>query len=129
MERYQSLVPKYSKGASAAIIVFDVTCEKSYTSAKELLAEAPNSCDSLLVTYFVGNKTDGKAVIDLHEAWKFADEHKAPFMEVSAKTGENVIELFVSVAERLATADSPEQGITIGEPGQRDGATAGDQCC
>jgi Ras-related protein Rab-5C len=113
MERFKSLVPKYAKGASAAIIVFDITDPESYTDAKSLLIDAPNSCEGDLLTFFVGNKIDCGYAIDVQDAKEFAQSQSATFMETSAKTGENVEELFLQIAERLAEKDSPGMGLDI----------------
>jgi small GTP-binding protein len=113
MERYKSLVPKYSKGASAVIIVFDITDPQSYTQAKELLIEAPNTCDARSVTVFVGNKLDRGSAVDVQEAREFANAHRATFMETSARTGENVVELFLFVARQLTLEGSSNAGVDI----------------
>jgi GTPase SAR1 family protein len=113
MEVYKSLVPKYSKGASAAIVVFDITDSASYEAAKELLEQAPNSAGNQLATFFVANKLDLGCAVDIPAAREFAEQTGALFMETSAKTGENVKELFDQVAARLAGAELQPAGVDL----------------
>jgi small GTP-binding protein len=110
MERYKSLVPRYSKGASVAVIVFDLTDPGSYAAGKKVLAETPNLCDPDTIPFFVGNKVDSPSAIDIEDAREFAEQNRAVFIETSAKSGENVNELFQQIAYRfMSCAHVPSQ--------------------
>jgi small GTP-binding protein len=102
MERYKSLVPKYQKGAAAAIIVFSLADPASFAAATSTLINVPHICDSNVVTFFVGNKFDLEHAIDVRDARQIAEAHNSVFLETSAKTGEGVTELFDQVASRVA---------------------------
>jgi Ras-related protein Rab-5C len=132
MDRYKSLVPRYSKGASAAIIVFDIMENESYNDAKTLLVDVPNSCDTQLVLFFVANKIDRGCAIDVQEAREFAESNHATFMETSAQTGQNVQELFEQIANRLGGTAAPTGGVDIAaatSQGSPDGAAPGAGAC
>jgi small GTP-binding protein len=135
MEKHSSLVPKYSKGASAAVVVFDVADAVSYENAKGLLIDAPNACDTALATFFVANKIDCEWAVDAREARDFAEQQRATFVETSAKTGENVRELFDQIASRVARERELPAGINIGPSRATDGKYAGEassafaKCC
>jgi small GTP-binding protein len=113
MEVYKSLVPKYLKGASAAIAVFDITDPESYEAAKGLLAEAPNSAGNQLATFFVANKIDLGCAVDIQAARDFAEQTGAVFIETSAKSGENVDNLFAQVAARLVGVELQTPGVDL----------------
>jgi len=101
-ERYRSLAPMYYRGAKAAVIVYDITNEDTFTGArswiKELKTKAPD-CIILLV----GNKVDlaenRKVNTDMVE--EFVQNHCLIYMETSAKTGENVENIFKTIARKL----------------------------
>jgi small GTP-binding protein len=113
MERYKSLVPKYTKGASAAVVVFDVTDPSSYSAAKDLLTEAPENSETDLITFFVGNKIDLGCGVDRAEVDEFVNSQHTMFFETSAQTGENVCELFREVAEQLSSIAGTQTGLQL----------------
>jgi Ras-related protein Rab-5C len=125
MERYKSLVPRYSRGASAAVAVFDVTDLNSYEAAREILDEA---CQPgiHLETFFVGNKIDLPCAVDLQDAKEFAEHKNSYFMETSAMTGENIDELFGLIACTLIVVDNPETHTDLRVP--KDPANNGCAC-
>ncbi len=101
--RFQDVVTSYFSGASLAIAVYEVP--SPYTLARlenwilRLREQAPE-CD----LFIVGNKIDeyrpGQGVT-LQEAEEFAKRYNARLFQVSAKTGQNVAELFYEVARFL----------------------------
>lgn len=113
MERYKSLIPRYSKSASAAVIVFDVTDELSYGQAKDLLIETQANSSSKIECFFVANKIDLPAVVDVIEAREFATKQETVFFETSALSGQNVEELFQQIAARVALMQAPTKGIEL----------------
>ena len=111
-ERYRSLVPKYSQGASAIIIVFDITDEESFESAKDWLSDArTNHPGGKVIWYLVGNKCDLKPSFDLEKAKLFAQEQGLEYTETSAKTGQNIENLFSDMANMLPSLPSIDQGV------------------
>jgi Ras-related protein Rab-5C len=128
MERYKSLVPRYSKGAAVAIIVFDVTDVASYAAAREILADAPALCDADTRAFFVANKADERAAVSADDARDFAEAHDAVFVETSAKTGENIEDLFTHAAALLADCEPATEPAPLVQVAEGDGASA-DECC
>jgi len=102
-ERYHSLAPMYYRGASAAIVVFDITNRDSFNRAKSWVKELQRQGNPNIVIALAGNKSDlsGKRKIEADEAQQYADENGIMYMETSAKTAANVNELFVAMARKL----------------------------
>lgn len=102
-ERYRSLAPMYYRGASAAIVVYDITNRDSFTGAKSWVKELQRRGDPNVVIALAGNKADmeSRRDVEAEEAQAYANENNIIWMETSAKTALNVPELFVSIAEKL----------------------------
>ena len=90
------MTQNFYNGASAAVIVYDVTDEKSLESAltwlDDVRSKAPQNCEIALA----GNKVDliEEVVISKQQGTKFANNQGIDiFMETSAKEGIGIKEL------------------------------------
>jgi len=102
-ERYHSLAPMYYRGAQASLIVYDITSRESFLKAQNWVRELQRQANAKIVIALVGNKLDlaGQRAVEHNEARMFADENDLLFMETSAKTSVNVIEVFTAIATKL----------------------------
>jgi len=102
-ERFHSLAPMYYRGAQAAIVVYDITNDGSFTKAKGWVKELQQQGDPNVVVVLVGNKTDmaDNRKVDPSTAQAYAQDNSLFFIETSAKTGNNVQELFTKIAKQL----------------------------
>ncbi|OHT02571.1 Ras-related protein RABF2a [Tritrichomonas foetus] len=115
-EKYRALAPMYYQGSKAALLCFDITSQISFKSAErwydELMMKAPQNIKVVLV----GNKSDleEKREVSKEEAENFVQKHNLPFyIECSAKTGDNVSNLFQKVAEFQKKFGDRSENATI----------------
>lgn len=111
-ERYRSLAPMYYRGASAAVIVYDITNPDSFTGAKSWVKELQRRGDPNVVIALAGNKADleSRRKVEFEEANAYAEENGILHLETSAKNANNVKALFVEIAKKLPkNAPQPER--------------------
>jgi small GTP-binding protein len=102
-ERYRSLAPMYYRGASAAIVVYDITNPDSFAGAKSWVKELQRRGDPNVVIALAGNKADleSRRKVEFEEANAYAEENGILHLETSAKNANNVKALFVEIAKKL----------------------------
>jgi len=102
-DRFATLIPNYVRSAAAAIVVYDSTDRESFASVGRWAAMARSEGDPELMLMVVGTKIDlvDERQVSAEEGEASAAEHGAAFYEVSAKTGDNVKELFKKLASTL----------------------------
>lgn len=107
-ERYHSLAPMYYRGAQAAIVVYDLTNKETFQKAQNWIKELQRQASPNIVIALAGNKLDlaSKRAVTYEEAKQYADETSLLFMETSAKTAANVMEIFTSIAKKLPKSDN-----------------------
>lgn len=111
-ERYRSLAPMYYRGASAAIVVFDLSNKDSYNGAKSWVKELMRRGDPNVVIALAGNKADlppSQRKVETEEAAAYAEENNILYLETSAKNASNVKNLFVEIAKKLPTATAQQE--------------------
>lgn len=99
-ERFRSLVPLYAREAFCVIIVFDLSLPQSFYNVEEWYnccrEEVGLKCPIILC----GNKEDMENEIDLELPFQWAREHDCEYFMTSAKSGHNITELFLKVANQ-----------------------------
>ena len=96
-EKYRHLIKNYYNGSNGILLVFDITDKNSFDNLNFWLDELEKNCNlNNLYIFLVGNKTDLKKErkVSYDEAKNFADMKKIPYIEISAKTGDNIDKLF-----------------------------------
>ncbi|KAL4235426.1 Ras-related protein Rab-22A [Mactra antiquata] len=114
-EKYRALAPMYYRGASAAIVVYDVTRECSFPAVKDWVRELRHNVPGNMVVAIAGNKCDLTELREVRteDAKQYAEDIDAIFTETSALTAENIKELFESIARRLPPEEiyRPNSGV------------------
>jgi len=84
-----------------------------------------------IVIGLAGNKLDlhSQRKVDAKEAKQYADENGCIFFETSAKTGANVQEIFVAIAQKLPKNVQPQQNDTIQIISTEESSRGGLGCC
>ena len=97
-EKFHSLIPSYIRDSTVAIYVFDITSRESFESLPRWHEMVTKIANPVLI--IVGNKNDldDKREIKLEELQKFAESISAKYIETSAQSATNIIELFNLVA-------------------------------
>ena len=96
-EKYRDLIKNYYNGSNGILLIYDITNRNSFDDLNYWLEELKKNCNlNNLYIYLVGNKTDleKKRQVSYDEAKNFADMKKIPYIEISAKTGDNIDKLF-----------------------------------
>ncbi|XP_069589448.1 ras-related protein Rab-17 [Ranitomeya imitator] len=111
-ERYHSVCHLYYRGASAALLVYDISSKETFTRAQLWLQELQKYvCSGEMVIALVGNKSDlqDDRKVSAEDAKAFAEQKRLLFMETSAKTGHGVKEVFQAVASELLTLEQQKE--------------------
>lgn len=117
-ETYKSITRSYFRGASGALLVFDITRRGTFASVTSWLHDLRQIAEEGIVVILVGNKSDlasaspgasgsgrdepNKRQVTRKEAETWCSENGVlRYVETSAKSGENVERAFLEVAERI----------------------------
>jgi small GTP-binding protein len=128
-ETYRCLVPMYLRGADAALIVYDVTNEKTFCDLQEWYDQLENNTSDSIITFLIENKIDFKENqgIDENIAKEFADSHRSEYRQTSAKTGDGVDKMFYDVANMFLKKCAEEIQVSVPPPKLKDESNEG--CC
>jgi len=110
------LLKNYIYGSHAVILTYDITSYASYKNLLEWYALVKDTFpNSVPVCALVGNKSDLvhlRAIRqEVHNRWS-QEHHFHPFL-VSAKSGDNVSEMFLKLASVLAGVEMNSQESTV----------------
>ncbi|KMZ09120.1 ras-related protein Rab-13 [Drosophila simulans] len=98
-ERLKSAMPAFYRGAHGVLLVYDITSSKSFENIGGWLKEIMRMCPDKLNVVLVGNKCDDldHRQVDPEQALQYARRRGFHSDVVSAKSGENVYNLFRSL--------------------------------
>lgn len=123
-ETYKSITRSYFRGASGALLVYDITRRSTFEHATAWLHDLRQIAEEGIVVILVGNKTDlapsstvasgmangeaqgleaeNKRAVTVDEAQEWCKRNGVmTYVETSARSGQNVEKAFLEVAERI----------------------------
>lgn len=98
-EAFSKLRTIYFKGSNAALGVYDVTDPQTLLKIPGWISSIKKSVKKNIPMLLIGNKIDLERNVEENEAMDLAQRLNCSYMETSAKTGENVENAFVIIAE------------------------------
>ena len=105
-ERYKSLIPAYLRGASIIFIVYDINKESSLIDAQSWITFIRNNWQGKSKLILIGNKIDLERKISFENGSEFAKKENLIFFETSAKSNENIYNMFYSAISELDFFDN-----------------------
>ncbi|XP_048850755.1 ras and EF-hand domain-containing protein [Brienomyrus brachyistius] len=108
-ERFRSIAKSYFRRADGVLLLYDVTCEKSFLNVREWVDMIEDVSQEDIPIMLVGNKADlrkqtledGINCVPVNYGEKLAMTYSALFCETSAKDGSNVIEAVLHLAREV----------------------------
>ena len=115
-ERFRSLIPSYIRDSSVAVVVYDITSQKSFQQTRKWVDDVRGERGDDVIIVLVGNKTDlnDKREVTAQQGEEEAKKHNLMFIETSAKVGHNVKGLFKRIAQALPGMEGEGQQAAPG---------------
>ena len=103
-DRYRTIAKNYYKGSHGILLLYDVTKTSSFENIREWIRDIREEVYEKAIIFLIGNKIDKKDQIKIktEEGEKLAEEFNMPFFEASAKSGENVDEIFKALYKKIS---------------------------
>lgn len=103
-DRFKTIVSSYYRGATAVMIVYDITDAESFANVNNWLEEINHYCSPELPKILIGNKSDmeHKRVVPSATAKEYAEIRGIKYIETSAKKNNAVEDAFFQLAQKTA---------------------------
>ena len=100
-ERYRSMTPMYYRGAQFAFVVYSVDNMESFQSVDQWMESLRECVEDQINVFVVANKADleDARAVTAEQGQEKAKQFGATFMEVSAKTGMGIEDLFTDLTK------------------------------
>ena len=101
-EKYKGLIPSYVRNSSIVFLIYDISVKTSFDNIPNWITFIRTIENTTLV--LCGNKTDlSEREVKKEEGEALAQKEGIAFFEVSAKTGDNIKNMFYSAVADLPT--------------------------
>ena len=128
-DKYRTIAKNYYKGSHGILLLYDTTKMSSFENIREWIQDIRQEVSPKSIIFLIGNKIDltEQRKISKEQGEELAEEFKIPFFEASAKSGENVDEVFKALYEKIIEAYGDlekEKGTKLNKKKQNKG-----KCC
>lgn len=133
-ERYRAITSAHYRRAVGAMLVYDVTSEKTFANAKRWMEELRDHAEPDIVIMLVGNKIDlcdrnpAARKVTIEQASEFAKANRLLFEETSSITAARVKESFETLLQAIynekssasnkAKKENPSSRLTVKPPSE-----------
>jgi len=122
-QRFSAVREVYYRGTSGCLLVFDISRRSSFENIPSWIAELlKNNSNRVVPIVLIGNKSDLRATIKGSIMREQSEEYarslsqwsgfSVPYIETSAKTGENVDEAFKTLLKNISNFYDGSDGLT-----------------
>ena len=106
-ERFRTITKTYYKGAHGIILTYDVTDANSFKNIRNWIKQIEANAQTSVKKFLIGNKCDKPdRVVTKEEGKKLADDYNMSFFETSAKTNQNVTEVFNFLTKEILESNA-----------------------
>lgn len=118
-ERFRTITTAYYRGATGIILVYDVTDERTFENVRNWFQTVHQHANDDTQLILVGNKNDETDLraVSFEQGESLAKELGIPFLEASAKTNDNVDELFFKLARIIQEKNKNNDNLSAGNNG------------
>ena len=131
-ERFNTLTAGFFKGSDGIVLCYSVTDMKSFENINKWMAQIKSLAPVDVKVLLVGNKTDleDQRVVSEELGNEMAEKYGVELFEASAKSGDNVMEVFNRMAELVLekVKDNPKTDESTRNLGG-DGFKKKRKCC
>ena len=103
-DKYRTIAKNYYKGSHGILLLYDITKMTSFENIREWIRDIKEEVSEKAIVFLIGNKIDltDNRKISKEKGEELAEEYKIPFFEASAKSGENVDEVFKALYKKIS---------------------------
>lgn len=116
-ERFRAITKAYYRNSNAVMVVYDVTNRESFDHVDRWLKDIEENCnyEEKISKFLVGNRADEeKRHVTYAEGEQACrDKGFSGFLETSAKSGQNVNEIFSMIAKQIYLHSNPERAKKV----------------
>lgn len=114
-ERYRTITKQYYRNVAGCMIVFDLSKKNTFDNIKHWMKDVLDNGIEINTIIVVGNKLDLNSIREVSEndIEELVSSNKIKYIEVSAKTGENIQKCFQEVAKMIFVQKEIENSLKI----------------
>lgn len=115
-ERYQAITTAYYRGATGALLAYDITRQQTFDHVEKWLDELRIHTDKNVLVMLVGNKSDLSSLraVPVEVARDFAQQKGLFFLETSALDSSNVESAFLGLLSQVYSTISRKNILVDG---------------